>query len=92
MVTATPALRLVVGPSHPRSSPLKYHNPTPRIAERYEEDLDMDTTKDSRKLLWWQTGVSPDKQADVGKSMLKTAAGWFVVVAVLAVVARVIAA
>ena len=51
----------------------------------------MNTEKDHRKLLWWQTGVSPDKQAEVGRSMVKTAAVWFAVVAVLAVIAGIVA-
>jgi hypothetical protein len=51
----------------------------------------MDTQKDPSKLLWWQTGVSPDKQAEVGGSMIKAAIGWFAVLAVLAVIAGVIA-
>jgi hypothetical protein len=51
----------------------------------------MDTPNESRKLLWWQTAVSPDEQADVGKSMLKMAVGWFAVVALLAVIAGVVA-
>jgi hypothetical protein len=51
----------------------------------------MDTERDARKFLWWQTGVSPDKQAEVGASMIKAAIVWVGVLAVLAVIASVVA-
>lgn len=52
----------------------------------------MGTGDSSRKFLWWQTGVSPDQQAEVGGRMLRTAVVWLLVLVAVVVIAGVILA
>jgi len=39
----------------------------------------------NRNYFWWQTGVSPDDEAEIGGRMMRTVAIWFAVLFGLAV-------
>ncbi len=52
----------------------------------------MSMEEDNRETSWWQTGVSPDRQATVGWSMMRTVIVWLAVVLVLLAAAAIVVA